>query len=153
MTGSGRVLPLSLPRDLDHRGCHRFGRAFAAPGSRIGRPDRSVRIRSAQFRRGLRGFRLSACARRASAPHSGTAASPAAAPDRNGQATTGCQHRQQVVDVAAFRVRHLHVELAGELQRADAALPDEKHPVMAPAPGESDDQFSSFNVRTAIRWR
>ena len=45
---------------------------------------------------------------------------------------------EKLVNRAAARPRHLHLEGATEMQRAHLALPDEQQPVIAPAPGDLD---------------
>src|SRR5262245_28440329 len=47
--------------------------------------------------------------------------------------------RQQLEHRAAPTFRHLHVESAREMERADLFLPYEIEPVFAPAPGNLDD--------------
>src|SRR5579885_766628 len=48
---------------------------------------------------------------------------------------------EQLVDGAAPPLRHLHVEAAGEMERADLLLPDEIEAVVAPAALDLDDHL------------
>ena len=49
--------------------------------------------------------------------------------------------RQKFVHRAPAPLRHLHVETAREVQRADLLLPDEIQPVIAPTAGNLDDEL------------
>src|SRR5205085_10636261 len=48
---------------------------------------------------------------------------------------------QELVEGAAPPLRHLHVETAGKMQRAELLLPQEVHPVIAPAARDLDDHL------------
>ena len=48
---------------------------------------------------------------------------------------------EKLVYGAAAAFWHLHVEAAGEVQGAEFLLPDEIHPIIAPAAGNLDDEL------------
>ena len=48
---------------------------------------------------------------------------------------------KKLVHGAAAALWHLHVEAAGEVESAKFLLPDEVHPIIAPAAGNLDDEF------------
>src|SRR3954453_6556571 len=48
---------------------------------------------------------------------------------------------QELVERAAPALRHLHVEAAGKMQRAELLLPQEVHPVIAPPAGDLHDHL------------
>src|SRR3954453_18484685 len=48
---------------------------------------------------------------------------------------------QELVERAAPALRHLHVEAARKMQRAELLLPQEVHPVIAPPAGDLDDHL------------
>lgn len=128
-------------RDINHRGGHSFSGAFAAPNDELERGVEAFAFRQRDFDEVFQRF---------NARHATAVGEYRVAEQRHALLSVEIemaephavvQHREKIVNVVALGVGDFHIELTGELQRADFFLPDEEHAVVAPASGEFDDQL------------